>query len=540
MKSFNYKTIIFTSFFLIIFISCSKDQENEEVAEEQTEEKEISVKIELPNNSKLNVNSLKVSTILTDEAIVSNSSSQVKIFDTSAMELTFATNEQDKIILLSYFDPMDSAVKLNSETTAVSLIMMHPWTTDLSVEAKKEAINYIKSMPDFYNFKSTIESNIIAGNLDPLASEVVINKLIQLQNNIFNKFIKDKDPLSFSVDNSKITLENKLGSISYGVGLYDSNDKLIGTVQELVGLEKLYYTLNQFKNNSATNNNLQTLKINTPTTDGNYHIVAKSGRSFDGSPESNNALMNNSFTLFNNTLGIISSGTAKILKNKACYYSIGEYVYNGTYGSINIANSLKDFSNGNKSGYLLTKDVIYFMYGKSDAISSLLKNCAEKELKSGFLKKIFEFFNVITKLESAFNTTAFLTDWIIYDKSIEFCFQKKSNEITDCNSIIGNWKWKSFTTFGNPVPQDNCEIDDIYKYSTDGILKIDEGPLKCSPDAPQIESGTYSINSSNDKIIIQLGGESEAYFIRRLDETTLELESEDTSKGEYVIFTRTN
>ncbi|MFH7011317.1 lipocalin family protein [Flavobacterium sp. FlaQc-52] len=103
-------------------------------------------------------------------------------------------------------------------------------------------------------------------------------------------------------------------------------------------------------------------------------------------------------------------------------------------------------------------------------------------------------------------------------------------------SILGSWKWKSFTIFGNPAQQDACELDDIYSYLDNGILQVDEGPLKCSPEVPQIQTGIYTL--ANDKLTIQINGDPESYLIRKLNETTLELESENTSKGEYLIFTR--
>lgn len=169
------KFLFWTCVIFLFLISCKNDDENIN-QDEEINLKQIKISLVLPNGSTINPNDLTVSTILTEDANVNNSVATVETFDDHATELTFATNSAGNMVLLGYFNPNNAEnLTINSETTAIALIMLHPWTMDLSVEGKEDAISKIKNLPEFNTFKNLVESSIISGNLDPLSTTEIIN-----------------------------------------------------------------------------------------------------------------------------------------------------------------------------------------------------------------------------------------------------------------------------------------------------------------------------------------------------------------------------
>ena len=455
------KKIFFILSIAIFIFSCKKEEE-QPATEEVVKLKEITAKIELPTGSSLNPNDLKVSTILTENAPVVNSNSKVQTFDADAIELAFATNTQGKMVLLSFFDPIDGeSIQLNLDNTAIALVMMHPWTVDLSVSAKKEAAAYIKGLPEFSALKQSINNSINAGDIDPLASSDVIAKLILTQKMLF-RISEYKEPLQFDIDASKITIENKTSSAAYSLGLYGSNGNLIER-KMVDGLGKFQYTINQFTNNTYTSSEIPKITFNTPAADGNYLLKAKSGLSFDNSTENLEAAYENSKILLANTIGIFSTKLKAIVRLKAgkCGGEIGAYLYNGTTGTINIANSLKDYSENNKSKYLLVKDVFFFIKEKYDGMVQLINSCSTNpyNIQKSPFKAFFNYLDILSRLENAFNGGAHLADWLQFDKSIETCFKKSSNDITQCypvkltsNNILNTGMYNgNGTCYGGPL-----------------------------------------------------------------------------------------
>jgi hypothetical protein len=67
-----------------------------------------------------------------------------------------------------------------------------------------------------------------------------------------------------------------------------------------------------------------------------------------------------------------------------------------------------------------------------------------------------------------------------------------------------NWKISSVFVDGTDLTPviPGCQIDDLYKFSTDGTLTYDEGPTKCNPSDPQTTPGTWSWASNESKLVI--------------------------------------
>lgn len=71
-----------------------------------------------------------------------------------------------------------------------------------------------------------------------------------------------------------------------------------------------------------------------------------------------------------------------------------------------------------------------------------------------------------------------------------------------------------------------CQKDDIFTYRSSGKQEIDEGPLKCSPSKPQIDSATtWKIENNKLITLIDLGSQifSDTQNIVSIDEKNLQL-----------------
>ncbi len=441
------KKVILILVSIIFLYGCSKDETNSQNPGEIIELKTLSVNIELPNNSTISESDLTVSSLFSESIPISNGTSEIESFDDDSMELTFATNQQGNIVMLSYYNPLNNEiVEMNSESTATALVLLHPWSFDLTVNAKAEAIEFIKGLPEFDSYKLEIENSLASGELNPLNSQSVLEKVTEIQQITFSRTTEYIEPLEFNIENSTASVKNVLSSATYSIGLYDENDVLFEH-KPAQGLDKSHFLFQEFKNNvfQQSNSEQQTATFNIPT-DGNWTLKAKSGLSFDGSLENQQAAYYNTKTIVANVIGIFSTKLKSLMVNNDCLVSVGELVYNGASGSIDISSSIQSYSNGSLSGYGLTKNVSSFILDRFDDVFNFIEECTAgilngsdlDKLKSGPFGKILGFLNILSNLENVFNSTAMLTDWVQYDKEIEFCFNKNGDEIQECG-IFSTW-----------------------------------------------------------------------------------------------------
>ncbi|SCY97969.1 hypothetical protein [Flavobacterium caeni] len=452
------KFLFWTCVIFLFLISCENDDENIN-QDEEINLKQIKISLVLPNGSTINPNDLTVSTILTEDANVNNSVATVETFDDHATELTFATNSAGNIVLLGYFNPNNTEnLTLNSETTAIALIMLHPWTMDLSVEGKEDAISKIKNLPEFNTFKNLVESSIISGNLDPLSATEIINKVATIQVDIFSRFTEYKDPLHFDVDNPKITIKNEKSSTAYGIGLYDSNNTYIKH-ELLDGIEKFQSTIDLISQNIFnTSGEYSTTSFTTPSNNGNYKLIAKSGLSFDNSKENIVARDENLRILLANAIGLFSTKLKAIvrLRNGVCISEITSLMLNFAQFNDNV---LQKYANHQIDGYQFTKQFLLFSIIKYVDIIGVINRCGTNyNVKGTPFLSIMKKLELFSKLESAYNGSAHLTDWIQYDREIEVCFSKNDNQVNSCTpNFSGTWKIQIVTN--NCQQMNNYEIE---------------------------------------------------------------------------------
>ncbi len=120
---------------------------------------------------------------------------------------------------------------------------------------------------------------------------------------------------------------------------------------------------------------------------------------------------------------------------------------------------------------------------------------------------------------------------------------KKDEETDNKEDLLTakSWIMIGYTENGQDVLQemyDDCELDNITTFLSNGVFKEDEGATKCFEDDPQVEEGTWKINGNNlimtGDILLALN-----FTITELNATTLKLSGKNPFTSETISITFT-
>ncbi|GHN01226.1 hypothetical protein WSM22_27150 [Cytophagales bacterium WSM2-2] len=117
---------------------------------------------------------------------------------------------------------------------------------------------------------------------------------------------------------------------------------------------------------------------------------------------------------------------------------------------------------------------------------------------------------------------------------ISSCHKDDPKPSAKTELIAKTWKPTGATANGVDIFSviDDCEKDDLMKFTKDGKVTFDQSVLKCDPNSPQTENATWSFQDGETKLRINHSdGSSETETISELSATTLKLSITDTSQG---------
>ena len=102
-----------------------------------------------------------------------------------------------------------------------------------------------------------------------------------------------------------------------------------------------------------------------------------------------------------------------------------------------------------------------------------------------------------------------------------------------------NWKLVSDQEKAGSAPweeyiddYDPCELDNYFKFNTNGSVVLDEGPTKCDPTDPQTETGNWSFESNESRLNL----DGYVVDIEELNGSTLTFTSTETFGGVTYIY----
>lgn len=96
----------------------------------------------------------------------------------------------------------------------------------------------------------------------------------------------------------------------------------------------------------------------------------------------------------------------------------------------------------------------------------------------------------------------------------------KTETLTDSGRV---WKLIQRNNSASNVPE--CEVDDRFRFRTDGVLEINTGEKKCSSGQPQVVAAGWQWQADDKKFKFSGTGDNSAWEVLRLDKEYFELRS---------------
>nr|WP_321237625.1 hypothetical protein [uncultured Psychroserpens sp.] len=491
---------LFLLFILFIFLGCSNDDSNSDDNQQEVfGTKEITVALVLPDNSNINPDDLTISTIFTEDGSVNNGTGNVEIFDNNAVELVYATNSNGNLVLMSYFNPNDgNAIELNSETTAQSLAMLHPWTMNLSVQARQEAFQEIALLPEFNEYHNQVIQGINSGEINPLTTSSILQAIDSFQNTLLNRVEIETLPLLMVAENNTVNLTNKKSSMAYNLQLYDENNQVIGEDYTVDGVNKEIISWSNVLNILGGNFDLfQPTDVQLPIPSPNQQYNLKADR------WSGRAYWKNGASLASSIVGIVSTTLGTILKGADCGLSVGTFFANG---AIDIIQTL---SSGQMTASQAANQLNTFLLSRTGELKEITAECSQYALTElGGFDKILGALSIIGNFENGVVLFFNVVDIAQYDSEIEFCFERTESEIMECNELDlleflttgSNWQystqfntnWQSYDINGEPVNSGTTSREAPINIIFNDDYTITSVESNCG-----FVTGTFSLNENN-------------------------------------------
>ena len=385
--------------------------------------KELGVNITLPDNSPVKSEDLKVSSLISFENNVSESGSKVALIDDDAMELAVATNSNGNIVLMNFANPTETeALELNSTTTAVSLAMLHPWVMHLSAEARKEAYQAILQLPEFPVYHDRIVDGINSGEIDPLASEDIIEATTEFLGVVVESIQIESGPLSLEAENGLATVTNNSSTLAYSLQLYDAAGQSVGEEHLLAGVDREFVSWHSFKTVLAGDFRFSqptVEQVPIPDIDQVYTLKANS---WEGK-----AAWSNGAGIFANIVGIVSPGLKKLVNKFDCAITVGSRFSTLTNELI------QNLPDKEAPALEVAKQLILLTVQHIQSIYELMNDCGapgDDERLKLLMKRLGILGLVVSSEQALYN----INDLVAYDSEIEFCMLKTGSEITKCHS----------------------------------------------------------------------------------------------------------
>jgi hypothetical protein len=419
-------------FIILLSIGCSNDTNENPLPDTPSNLKEVNISVSLPDGSSMNTSELTVSSIISDETLLTDGEGVVELIPSNTFELTYATNSNGNILLMGFLNPIQTnQFELSSTTTAISLAMLHPWIMHLSTQAKQEAYNEISLLPEFDLYHQTIVAAINSGEVDPLASQNMINAILEFQNVILRDVVIERTPLSMEAGNQMVKVQNKASSLAYSLQLYDTDYQPIGTENLLDGKSVeifSFYDLANIFNGTFDFTNTPTVQFPIPSQDQTYIVRADAW--------SGNARWKNGAQIVSSILGIVFPYVSELVEDSECAVALGSHF-------MSFANTIiQESINNELTPYQTIERSIILLENLVEEYADILGDCGGIEVNKEFLRKLLKKLNLVNTVIGIGNSGSQLFFSILdiarFDSEIEFCFVKNGSEVEYCftNNIL--------------------------------------------------------------------------------------------------------
>ena len=388
MNKFSF----FFAFFLLL-TSCSNLIEPVDIIDDSVaaheDLKRIQVTVSLPNNSVPKKTDLLISSLFDEDVNLTGESSRIDVFESNGFEVIMVHDINDEVILLGYFNPSQkTSINIDTKSTATALVMLQPWTIDLSTNAITKAITKIEEMPEYIILVESINNSIITDG-KPLDNEIVKSSLELLLLELFkgiditgknnttkNSIVETKKPLKINANQGSLQITNS-SSMAYSVKINNQNPVLAkGANKDLF----LYTNYEELLSNGSFGSPTTT-SINI-TSSAPINVNCDSGLSGEETSQKDQALQYNIGKIAIGLIGVLSGGVFDGATSDECLNGVGKWAFDNTFDVYKIGLG-PDKSND------LVKNLLDFIQNRVKDLKDLLPKCYNVGLLSN---KKFEIF----------------------------------------------------------------------------------------------------------------------------------------------------
>lgn len=424
------KTWILTLAFLLVLVSCSKDSDSEVVKEELPQ----GTIVGLPDDT----DDYYVESIYGKEEVENgkfDSSLDGTNDGDSELVLFFLKNSKGKVVMMARdLDESGKNLVINSETTALALITMHPFFAMLPENEFSEMSDLIKSQASFSTLKASIESVIssdgyllsednteIASALEDVFNE--LQKILddnQAESEANSKAFSgpqgiyvDCDPIDIKAHGNRLDMRVLGLAPTYNGCMYDNDGVAVHEFE--IPTRADYGFLDLFTKTQSNWKYGETVTTQFPG-DGEFRFIFK-------------ADLGNLFA-YMVSYGIDMIGGSKLLKAKwgIDVNDLTEYTYDRL---------VSYYSSLAAPGEMGAGDWIGIVYGGvSDYLESTVTLDNGKAAQAvAVVQTIAKATNVYFKAKTIGNFGGRLMGWLRADKEIEFTLCCYENEVTNCDAL---------------------------------------------------------------------------------------------------------
>ena len=388
IKNNGFKVMMFWFLIMLIISGCSNKSNNSQIS---ISPKKINGAVQLPQGSIVSPNQLTAISLVGSSPIKNDGSFSLNIVDKAKYQLIVVEGQSNNPVLLSYITTSTNPV-INAQTTAVTLVALHPIFWGTYGEYYTQITNSIEAHPSFKALVSDITNIVTQSNYNILSYlnhdspiNILINKIAldvagqvlahmqptQYTQNLLSKpnlvsFITLGTPpasnacqgapfvASTSTGGNNIAIVNPT-NVYYGTGIYTSSNSLM----TLRLLSKVGGLINATWNSITgwLSGSCSYPSEGLSLGNGNYNVLISKEFTFDQSkkPEATEATIQNMVyfltQLFSVAVDISLGGnnaviTAFVAKASGCL------VNELTANSIQLVNLNTDMANGNYAGFL--------------------------------------------------------------------------------------------------------------------------------------------------------------------------------------------
>lgn len=407
----------------------------------------ISGEIVLPVGSPYQSNDLEASSPI-EKLKVQNGKYDIRAFISSG-NIIFVTNPKGEAILMSYNSANLKIKNINSQSTAIGLVMATPAAIGLTEEGKEALAIMITNYPEFNSLVAEVDRVLKAGGslFDEGNSEIyrlvdqIISRAAQKGTADINAtvlFWQDGRTFAFYDDRRRI--------FSSVVGFY-KNGLLIDTVV-VQGTSIFPNSINDLSHgNYRSAVGTKDTRMYVLQGDGQFDIKARTGRpdQWENSLEFRAAFDLNYQNFVGNILESFSPPIKMNKKPTNCFKVTNDFVEdavkNGTYNDWREA-----FMEGLKLVLNTAQDYENCIMGNTNLFNA------------SYFRQVGVYYN---RLNAVFipgrlvNTLSYLLQWGLAKQAFDTCMVINGNSFTSCNtsyrSAASTGNWKTFT-FNAPTP----------------------------------------------------------------------------------------